>query len=94
MIGLTKQKSSLREVNFFMCSYDHEIFRLLCELGVVDADHIEPYALKVRDRDDIAAFKCTKSGVVFLDSPELHTAYSATLGRIDQTDTIVAFARA
>lgn len=50
-----------------MCSYNHEIFRLLCDLGIIDANHIEPYALKVRDRDDVAAFRCPKSGVIFLD---------------------------
>ncbi len=45
---------------------DNRIFRLLRSLGLVDADSLVEMYPRVRDRDDIAVLRCSRSGVIFL----------------------------
>lgn len=49
---------------------ENKIAKLLCDWGVCDADAIEPYFPRVRDRDDISILKCKKSGVIFTSTSE------------------------
>lgn len=44
----------------------HALIRQLAELGLLDPDTLEPYAARVRDREDVAALRCRRSGVVVL----------------------------
>lgn len=48
----------------------NKIAKTLCEWGVCDADQIEQYYPKVRDRDDISVLRCKKSGVIFTSTSE------------------------
>jgi 2-polyprenyl-3-methyl-5-hydroxy-6-metoxy-1,4-benzoquinol methylase len=43
------------------------VYRILRDNGIVVDAQIEPYAPRVRDRDDVQAFRCAHSGVIFLD---------------------------
>lgn len=47
---------------------NNPIFDLLCTLGVCDGTDLELLQTKTRDRDDIAVYRCTRSGGIFLSS--------------------------
>jgi SAM-dependent methyltransferase len=42
----------------------------LLQLGLIDANSIEPYAARVRDRDDLHVLRCRRSGIIFLSSTD------------------------
>ncbi len=46
------------------------IRKQLVELGLCDASSIRPFYPRVRDRDDIAVLRCTRSGVLFLSGSD------------------------
>lgn len=56
------------------------IRRLLIELGLCDASSIRPFYPRVRDRDDVSVFRCTKSGIIFLSGTD-HLAASRYEGQ-------------
>lgn len=45
----------------------HALHEQLTALGITGADTLEPFQPRVRDRDDIAVYRCTRSGVILLD---------------------------
>lgn len=45
---------------------NNEIQNLLLSLGICDANSIEEFYPRVRDRDDVKVMRCKKSGVIFL----------------------------
>ena len=48
----------------------HPICALLIDLGISSMKSLRPYHPRVRDRDDVGALFCDKSGVIVLDSLE------------------------
>lgn len=51
------------------------IAELLIDLKIIDQSSVKPYANKVRDRDDIQAMRCDRSGVIFLSDAGLPPDY-------------------
>ena len=49
---------------------ENKIKNLLVELDICCNETIVPYFPKVRDRDNVSVFKCTKSGVIFLSGSD------------------------
>jgi hypothetical protein len=49
---------------------ENKILNQLIELNIVNRNKIISFYPKVRDREDVSAFKCEQSGVVFLSSVE------------------------
>ena len=45
---------------------ENSIQDLLCQLKICEKDSIKPFFPKVRDREDVAVLKCSKSGVILL----------------------------
>lgn len=45
---------------------DNSILKLLCHLGICNAQSIVPFYPRTRDRDDISVLQCKQSGVLFL----------------------------
>lgn len=52
---------------------NHPIKDMLTRLEIIDPDKLEVFHHRVRDRDDIQAWRCQRSGVVFLSRCD-HTA--------------------
>ena len=46
----------------------HELHAELIALGICGVDSLEPFGDRVRDRDDVSALRCSRSGVVVLSS--------------------------
>lgn len=44
----------------------HDLHRDLVSLGVCAADTLEPFHPRTRDRDDVGALRCSRSGVIML----------------------------
>lgn len=60
-------------------------FQLLKNLGLCGEDSGHPYHPRVRDRGDIAALVCQRSGVIFLSRSE-HMAISHYQQKDDERD--------
>ncbi len=45
----------------------HPLLLQLASLGIISLEALEPYEPRVRDRDDVGALRCSRSGVVVLD---------------------------
>jgi len=60
-------------------------FQLLKNLGLCDEDSVRPYHPRVRDRGDIAALVCQRSGVIFLSRSD-HMAISHYQQKDDERD--------
>lgn len=53
----------------------HNIFKELTSLGIVDPEAVVSFYPHVRDRNDVGVLRCAKSGVIFLDRVD-HVATS------------------
>lgn len=53
---------------------DNPIRSLLEKLQVIDSAAVEEFYPRVRDREDVKAMRCAKSGVIFLSKPQAITA--------------------
>lgn len=63
------------------------IFQVLRDLGLIDPATIVPFYTRVRDRDDISAFRCARSGVIFLSSTD-HMNLRHYVDKAGTTDTV------
>lgn len=50
---------------------DNPIQSLLVDLQIIDPAMIEEFYPRVRDREDVKALRCSKSGVIFLSKPQV-----------------------
>ena len=46
---------------------NNPLIQELIDLKIINKEQIVDYFPKVRDRDDVSALKCNKSGVIFLN---------------------------
>lgn len=60
------------------------ILEQLVGLGLSSEDAVEPFADRVRDRDDVKALRCRRSGVIFLDRTDhVDVSYYEQLDSLD-----------
>lgn len=69
-------KKNLKRKKSSRSKKKHKIKSMLIQLGICEQSSIKPYYPHVRDREDIAVFKCQKSGVIILsDSSHMDNSH-------------------